>query len=209
MIGYKLKLMLYKVYRSFRPVIGYGNRITNQSNNYRLKIDVKGDHNTIEIHRGVLNNVTIYIRGNNNRISIDENCIINNSVLWIENNKNQIAIARNTTVEGAHLGVAENEKKILLNENCMLSSGIYITTTDSHSILDENGQRINYGGNVVVEKNVWIGRNVTILKNVNIGEYTIVGANALVVKDLEHNSLYVGVPAKRIRSNISWIREKI
>lgn len=208
-MSYKLRLMLSKVYRSVRPIIGNGNRIINQSKNHRLKFDVKGDHNIIEIQKSVLNNVTIYIRGNNNRISIDDNCIINNSVLWVENDKNQIEIARNTTVEGAHLGVAENEKKIILNENCMLSSGIYITTTDSHSILDENGQRINYGGNVVVEKNVWIGRNVTILKNVNIGEYAIVGANALVVKDLENNSLYVGVPAKKVRSNISWIREKI
>ena len=48
--------------------------------------------------------------------------------------------------------------------------------------------------------NVYIGYNATIMPNVKIGSNVIVGAGALVSKDLEPNGVYVGVPAKRICS---------
>ena len=91
----------------------------------------------------------------------------------------------------------------------MLSSGIFITTTDSHSILDSEKKRINYGANVTIKNHVWIARNVQILKGVIIEEGAIIGAGSVVSKNLERNSLYVGVPARKIKGDISWLREKI
>lgn len=52
---------------------------------------------------------------------------------------------------------------------------------------------------IVVEDEVWIGTNVTILPGVTIGKNSIIGAGALVLKDVEPNSIYAGVPAKKIR----------
>lgn len=157
----------------------------------------------------ILNNVSIYIRGNNNKFLIDENCLINNSIFWIENNDGTIHIGEKTTIEGAHFGLAENEKKIILGKDCMFSSGIFITTTDSHSILNDEKNRINYGGDVIIKNHVWVARNVQILKGATVNEGVIIGAGSIISKDLEANSLYVGVPARKIKSNISWRREKI
>ena len=55
-------------------------------------------------------------------------------------------------------------------------------------------------GNVVIEKNVWLGDNVVVLPGVTIGEGCIVGASAVVTKSLPPYSVCVGNPAKVIKS---------
>jgi len=52
---------------------------------------------------------------------------------------------------------------------------------------------------VVLEDNVWLGRNVVVLPGITIGSGSIVGANSVVTKDIEPNSIVGGVPAKLIR----------
>jgi maltose O-acetyltransferase len=46
---------------------------------------------------------------------------------------------------------------------------------------------------------VWIGANVTILPGVTIGNNVVIGAGAVVTKDIPDNSLAVGVPARVIK----------
>jgi len=53
---------------------------------------------------------------------------------------------------------------------------------------------------IVIEKNVWIATAATILGGVTVGENSVVGAGAVVTKDVPANSFVAGVPAKVIRS---------
>ena len=53
---------------------------------------------------------------------------------------------------------------------------------------------------VTIQDNVWIGANVTILPGVTIGENSVIGAGAIVTKDIKANSIYAGNPAKFIKS---------
>lgn len=46
---------------------------------------------------------------------------------------------------------------------------------------------------------VWIGSNATILQGVTIGNGAIIGANAVITKDVPQNSVVAGVPARVIR----------
>ena len=55
-------------------------------------------------------------------------------------------------------------------------------------------------GRITICDNVYIGSSCTILRGVTIGENTVVGACSLVNKSLESNSVYAGVPVKRICS---------
>lgn len=55
-------------------------------------------------------------------------------------------------------------------------------------------------GKIIIEDNCFIGANSTLLPGVRIGKNTIVGTGSVVTKDLEPNSVYAGVPAKRICS---------
>ena len=54
-------------------------------------------------------------------------------------------------------------------------------------------------GHVKIGKSCYIGANSTILPTINIGNNAIVGAGAVVIRDVEENSTYAGVPAKRIK----------
>lgn len=51
---------------------------------------------------------------------------------------------------------------------------------------------------VEIGNDVWIGANVAILDGVKIRNGAIVGANALVTKDLDPYGIYAGIPARKI-----------
>ena len=53
-------------------------------------------------------------------------------------------------------------------------------------------------GDITITDDAYIGANCTILPGVTIGEGAVVGANALVNKDLEPWGIYVGSPCKKI-----------
>jgi len=60
-------------------------------------------------------------------------------------------------------------------------------------------QEIVSAGDIVLEDNVWLGLSVQVLDGVTIGKGTVVGAGAVVTKDLPPNCVAVGVPARVIR----------
>ena len=52
---------------------------------------------------------------------------------------------------------------------------------------------------VVIGNDVWIGRRVIIMPGVNIGDGSIIGAGAVVTKDVPPYSVVGGVPAKVLK----------
>lgn len=52
---------------------------------------------------------------------------------------------------------------------------------------------------VIIGEDTWIGAKATILAGVTIGDKVIVGANAVVTKDLPDYAVAVGAPAKIIK----------
>jgi sugar O-acyltransferase (sialic acid O-acetyltransferase NeuD family) len=58
---------------------------------------------------------------------------------------------------------------------------------------------VHISGNCKIGKLTFIGTNATILPNITIGKNVIVGAGALVTKDLPDNVLAMGSPAKVIK----------
>ena len=79
------------------------------------------------------------------------------------------------------------------------------TITAMSVILDHDNSRYFTGrggvkyGKVVVEKGAFIGVHSTIMPGLTIGERAIVGANSLVVSDVEAGTTVVGVPAKVLK----------
>lgn len=54
-------------------------------------------------------------------------------------------------------------------------------------------------GDIVVGNDVWIGYEAIVLAGVKIGDGAIIGARALVTKDVEPYTIVAGTPAKPIR----------
>ena len=53
---------------------------------------------------------------------------------------------------------------------------------------------------IVINDDVWIASGCRILGDVIIKERTVIGAGAVVNKNLDNNSLYVGVPARKVKN---------
>ena len=86
-----------------------------------------------------------------------------------------------------------------------MASEIDMTISDMHSIVDVvSGQRLNPARDIVLEERVWVGQRAMILKGSHIESGSIVGAGAIVTGRIPANSLAVGVPAKVIRSGVTW-----
>lgn len=87
--------------------------------------------------------------------------------------------------------------------------GNYVMLGYNVNLVSENHQFNNpklpikkqgfFGGPIVIEDDVWIGANAVILPNVTIGRGSVVGANAVVTKDVLPYSIVGGIPAKLIR----------
>jgi acetyltransferase-like isoleucine patch superfamily enzyme len=54
-------------------------------------------------------------------------------------------------------------------------------------------------GPIVIEDGAWIGAGVIILPNVTIGNSAVVGAGAVVTKDVPSCTVVVGIPARPIK----------
>lgn len=55
---------------------------------------------------------------------------------------------------------------------------------------------------VIIGNDVWIGRRAMIMPGVNIGDGCVIGAGAVVTKDIPAYSVAGGVPAKVIKSRL-------
>ena len=58
-------------------------------------------------------------------------------------------------------------------------------------------------GDIVIGNDVWIGYEAVILAGVTIGDGAIIGARAVVTKDVEPYTIVGGVPAAPIRKRFS------
>lgn len=65
--------------------------------------------------------------------------------------------------------------------------------------LGENLKRKDGRSTPIIEDNVFIGAGAKVLGPVTVGKNSMIGANAVVLKDVPKNSVAVGVPAKVIR----------
>lgn len=82
---------------------------------------------------------------------------------------------------------------IILNLSCTVG---HDTTIYSYSSFMPS---VNISGEVTIEEGVYVGTGAKIINQVAIGNYTIVGAGAVVSKSLPANCTAVGIPAKPIK----------
>ncbi len=61
---------------------------------------------------------------------------------------------------------------------------------------------------VTIGNNVFIGVNAIITKGVTIGDNVIIGVGSVVTKDCLPDSVYAGVPAKRIMSTEEYFKKR-
>jgi sugar O-acyltransferase (sialic acid O-acetyltransferase NeuD family) len=88
----------------------------------------------------------------------------------------------------------------ILKSYIMISVGVNI----SHHAIIEDGCFFSFGTNIGasihIQSQTYIGISSTIMTGVkNIGKNTLIGAGAVVIKDIPDNAVVAGVPAKILR----------
>lgn len=177
-----------------------------------IRKDVAGERNAIVVGKDtVMMDVAVRIRGNGNRIVIEDNCHIGpDCSFWMEGNGITIVIGEGTTFTSkVHFCAQEDGTSIMVGKDCMFANTITVRTSDSHPVYDEAGVRINLPGNVVIGEHVWIAPGVRVMKGVSLGDGAIVGAGSIVTKDVPEACLAAGVPAKVVREKVMWTREQL
>ncbi len=86
-------------------------------------------------------------------------------------------------------------KHVLIAGQCYIGGGRYPMERNGVPMKDQGAYS---NGSIEISDDVWIGAGVKILDNVKIGEGAIIGAGAVVTKDVAPYAIVGGVPAKVI-----------
>lgn len=139
------------------------------------------------------------------KISIADNCWINFDVEITPDKLikigNKTTIQKRSTING-NVKIGE---ECIIAPNVFISSGTHVYNLKPElSIREQEKYAIHnniadkYDRPVTIGNDVWIGVNSVILPGVSIGDHCIIGANAVVTKDVESGKIVAGIPAKII-----------
>ncbi|EMY61699.1 acyltransferase [Leptospira terpstrae] len=108
---------------------------------------------------------------------------------------------------------------VSIGRYCTFASNIYISSGNHYfdkfpelNIKDQDVRVIQnlelgkkHSKPVVIEDDCWLGANVFVMNGIKIGKGSVIGANAVITKDILPYSVVAGVPAKKIRNRINFI----
>lgn len=117
---------------------------------------------------------------------IGENCNINSHV-FIEND---VIIGKNVTVKSG----------VQIWDGLRIEDNVFIgpNVTFTNDLLPRSKQYPVSFAKTVLRKGTSIGANATIIAGNEIGEFSMIGAGAVVTKTVGKNELWVGNPAKKV-----------
>ncbi len=96
---------------------------------------------------------------------------------------------------------------ISIGHHVVISERVVLRDSDNHVIKDVKGMELEkpvVTAPIEIGDHVWIGMNVIVLKGVTIGEGSVVAAGSVVNKDVPPHCLVAGVPAKVVKTNVTW-----
>ena len=114
----------------------------------------------------------------------------------------RIEIGKNCGMSGAVICAKES---VVLGHNVQLGSGVVISDTDFHSMDyqvrgQEGDLEAAQSAPVSIGDDCFIGARAIVLKGVTIGARSIVGAGAVVVRDVPADAVVAGNPARVIKT---------
>lgn len=89
--------------------------------------------------------------------------------------------------------------KVRIGNNVQIAPNVAIYTAGHPIHPDSRNSGYEYGIDIEIGDNVWIGGNTCIMPGVKIGKNVVIGGGSVVTKDIPDNMIAVGNPCKVIR----------
>lgn len=114
----------------------------------------------------------------------------------------EVVIGNHTFI--GHYCVFAASKSIRVGNDVLIAGGVHISDYDGHPMDAERRRAGDPSPEeairaVVIGNDVWIGTNATILKGVHIGDRSVVGAGAVVTRDVPPDCVVAGNPARVVK----------
>jgi acetyltransferase-like isoleucine patch superfamily enzyme len=111
----------------------------------------------------------------------------------------QVRIGNNVYFNrGCYLSVYN---RLSIGDDCLF--GEYVSIHDENHVPGRDAtpiaRRGYASGTIEIGNNVWVGAKATIVQGVRIGDGAVIGANAVVTRDIPAHSVAVGIPARVTR----------
>ncbi|GAN82700.1 sugar O-acetyltransferase [Novacetimonas hansenii] len=98
--------------------------------------------------------------------------------------------------------------KVAIGSNVFIAPAVGIHTAGHPLDSERRDQGLEYAFPVTIEDSVWIGAGAQIMPGVTIGRGSVIGAGAIVNRDIPPFSVAVGNPARILRTITEKDREK-
>ena len=89
--------------------------------------------------------------------------------------------------------------KVTIGENCMMAPNVAIYTAGHPIHPAARNSAYEYGIEVPIGDNVWLGGNTVVVPGVHIGSNVVIGAGSVVTKDIPDWSVAVGNPCRVVK----------
>lgn len=119
-----------------------------------------------------------------------------------------VTIGDHATANGLDCTLDSNAY-LSIGEDCMFSL-CNVHVGDGRAVFDLNTlalRNVRSQPTVIIREHVWLGLFSSVMMGSDIGAGSVVATRAVVRDVFPPHSLLAGVPAKVVRSNISWTRE--
>ncbi len=91
-------------------------------------------------------------------------------------------------------------QSVTIGDDCLIAPGCHITDVNHGMAAGERMRnQALVSRPVCIGNDVWMGAGCSVLPGVTIGDGAVIGARAVVTRDLPPNAIAVGTPAKIIR----------
>lgn len=88
---------------------------------------------------------------------------------------------------------------ITIGDDCQIGPNVQLLTPIHPTDPGPRREGLERAEPITIGDNVWLGGGVTVLPGVSIGDNSVIGASAVVTKDIPANVVAVGNPARVIR----------
>lgn len=85
-----------------------------------------------------------------------------------------------------------------IGKHCIINSSAVVEHDNNIRDFAHISVGAKLAGTVSVGKSTWVGIGVSVSNNISICDDCIIGAGAVVVKDIKEPGIYVGIPAERL-----------